>query len=338
MALTPEWRGRIEHWRNTLRDLMYVKVEDVALEGFVTLDALTPEQAVRRKFKPMPPGTRWGAKWEYAWLRAAVKLPKSVAGRWVVFSRDSEQPGAESRVIVNRREAGGLDWPHRTITLSPKAKGGEAYEILIEAYGGHGPWVCGGGPVPHGVASVPEPAAQQQTVWPTSIGIWEEDVYQAWLDLQTLIELRDQLDPESLRVADLDEGLREFTLITDLELPREDMLRTLRNGRSRLRPLLDSTNGPTSPVLYCFGHSHIDVAWLWPLAETERKCARTLGTQLALMEQYPEFKFLQSQPHLYTMTKRRFPELYRRLKDAARRGQQGDPGQLCTQHGSPPRK
>ena len=44
--------------------------------------------------------------------------------------------------------------------------------------------------------------------------------------------------------------------------------------------------------MYGFGHSHIDVAWLWPLQETERKEGRTLSTQLALMEQYPEYMFL----------------------------------------------
>ena len=180
MALTPEWRGRIEHWRTTLRSLLYVKVDDVEFEGFVTADQLTPEQALRRKFKPMPAGTPWGGKWEYAWLRATLKLPKAVAGQWVVFGRDSEAAGAEARVIVNRREAGGMDWQHRYLTLATKAQGGAQYEILIEAYAGHGPMVCGGGPVPHGVESVPEPPAQQQTVWPTSFGIWEEEVFQAW--------------------------------------------------------------------------------------------------------------------------------------------------------------
>ena len=45
-------------------------------------------------------------------------------------------------------------------------------------------------------------------------------------------------------------------------------------------------NGSTAPTMYAFGHAHIDVAWLWPLAETERKCVRTFASQLALMEEY----------------------------------------------------
>jgi alpha-mannosidase len=62
------------------------------------------------------------------------------------------------------------------------------------------------------------------------------------------------------------------------------------------------------------------VAWLWPWAETERKIARTVINQLALIEEYPEYRYLQSQPHLYTMLKNRYPELYERFKQAVLAG------------------
>ena len=44
------------------------------------------------------------------------------------------------------------------------------------------------------------------------------------------------------------------------------------------------------------GHAHIDTAWLWPLRETRRKCARTFSTALALMDEYPDYRFACSQP------------------------------------------
>jgi alpha-mannosidase len=106
----------------------------------------------------------------------------------------------------------------------------------------------------------------------------------------------------------------DLTLITDLELPHDEMLLTVKAGRERLRPLLDCVNGSTMPVMYAIGHAHLDVAWLWPLQETERKMARTVSNQLSLMEEYPEYRFFQSQPHLFTMLKRLYPEVYERLK------------------------
>jgi len=122
-------------------------------------------------------------------------------------------------------------------------------------------------------------------------------------------------------VAEIDQVLREFTLIVDFELPHAEMLETIRACRERLRPLLACVNGSTAPTLFACGHAHLDVAWLWPLAETERKAARTFANQLALMEEYPEYKFLQSQPHLYRMVETRYPELYERIKKAVLAGQ-----------------
>ncbi len=321
MSLTPEWRGRVDHWKQTLERLFYVELGKVPLSGFTTHEQLTPKQALKRPFRPMPAGTRWGAKWEYAWMRGSVTLPREAAGERIVFrTADSHGFFGEGRVLVNGREAGGRDHQHREILLAPRGRARTRYEILMEMYAGHGTTACGGGPSPEGHEMVPEPPAQQQTVGEASFGLWQEDCFQAWLDLNTLLEVRNALDPNSLRVATIDAALRDFTTLADLELPRAAMLASVRAGRRRLKTVLDCRNGSTAPTLDCFGHSHIDVAWLWPLAETERKCARTFATQLALVEQYPEYKFFQSQPHLYQMTARLYPELYARIKAAVRQG------------------
>lgn len=318
MALTLEWRHRIQRWREELPRHFYRPLGEVALEGFVTLEQLTAEEALTRSFSPMPPGTRWGAKWEYGWFRGDLALPESAAGQRVVLAVDV---GAESLVFVNGSAAGARDRQHTEITLATAAVPGTAYTILIEGYAGHGPQVVTTGPTPPDRETVPEPPLTQATVGESTFGIWEEDVYQLWLDVETLWQLRENLDPESLRVAEIDAGLRDLTLIVDFELPHGAFLETARAARGRLAGLLACVNGSTAPEMYGFGHSHIDVAWLWPLAETERKTGRTFSTQLALMEQYPEFKFLQSQPHLFRMVKQRYPELYERIKAAAAAGQ-----------------
>ncbi len=120
---------------------------------------------------------------------------------------------------------------------------------------------------------------------------------------------------------EIDEGLKDFTLIADFEQSHEEMLASLVKARERLQTLLEKKNGDTTPEMIGFGHAHIDVAWLWPLAETERKCVRTFSNQLALMARYPEYKFLQSQPQLYAMVKQKYPDLYQKILDAVERGQ-----------------
>ncbi len=316
--LTPEWRRRIDNWRRVLREHVYVPLGEMPVSGFITREQLTVEEAAGREFTPMPPGTKWGAKWEYGWFKGEVTLPPEAAGKRIVLMPDV---GGESAVYVNGIAVGAIDHHHREITLTTDGVPGERYEIMIECYAGHGPRVSGRGPVPIWQETVPEPPPTQVEVGKSTFGIWQEEVFQLALDVETLYEVRDNIDPESLRVAEIDAGLRDFTLIVDLELPREEMLETVRAARERLRPLLECVNGSTAPTLYAFGHAHIDVAWLWPLAETERKCVRTFANQLTLMQEYPEYKFLQSQAHLYWMVKNHYPRLYRRIKDAIATGQ-----------------
>ena len=229
-------------------------------------------------------------------------------------------------VWVNGREAGSicdsayLGGVRPEVTLTPRARGGERIELLMEAYAGHGPTPGKAGPMPPGRVSVPEPPPTQRTVGESTFGIWDDETCPLWLDAQTLLDLRDSLPPDSLRMAEIDAGLREFTTIVDFELPPDEMRRTFRAARRRLAPLLARRNGPTAPTFFGFGHGHIDVAWLWPLAETARKAARTFSNQLALIREYPGYKFLQSEPHLYWMIKQHYPELYERVKAAVKAG------------------
>lgn len=72
--------------------------------------------------------------------------------------------------------------------------------------------------------------------------------------------------------------------------------------------------------VHCVGHAHLDVAWLWTLSQTRHKAARTFATALRLMEEYPEFHFVQSQPELYLMVKEDYPELYKKVRTRVQEG------------------
>ncbi len=317
MSLTLEWKHRIDNWRKELSHHFFRELGPVELSGFTIKDQLRLDEALGGSFRPMPPGTSWGAKWEYGWFKGEVTLPPEALGKRIALRIDV---GAESLVFINGKAAGAKDRQHNEITLSMSGVPGTKYQVVVEGYAGHGPRVAQGGPVPPGRLTVPEPGPTQAVVGKSSFGIWEEDVYQLAMDVETLYGVRENIDPDSLRVAEIDQGLRDFTVIVDFELPHDEMLETVKACRARLKPFLDCVNSSTAPTMFAFGHAHLDVAWLWPLAETERKAARTFSTQLALMEEYPEYRFLQSEPHLYWMVQRRYPELYARIKQAVKAG------------------
>ena len=78
--------------------------------------------------------------------------------------------------------------------------------------------------------------------------------------------------------------------------------------------------GKHSAVVTCIGHTHIDVAWLWTLAQTREKVQRSFATVVSFMKKYPEFKFMSSQPQLYKYLKQEAPELYEEVKELVRQG------------------
>ena len=71
---------------------------------------------------------------------------------------------------------------------------------------------------------------------------------------------------------------------------------------------------PQPTTVACIGSTHIDCAWLWTLKQSREKVQRSFSTVIELMREYPEYKFMSSQPLLYKMLKEEAPELYEKVK------------------------
>ena len=74
-------------------------------------------------------------------------------------------------------------------------------------------------------------------------------------------------------------------------------------------------------MITAVGHAHIDTAWEWPLREGKRKVARSWSTQLALMDEFPDYVFAASQPAQYAWMKESYPDIYRRIREKVASGQ-----------------
>jgi alpha-mannosidase len=77
---------------------------------------------------------------------------------------------------------------------------------------------------------------------------------------------------------------------------------------------------PPRGRLALVGHAHIDLAWLWPLEETERKTRRTFHTVAGLLERYPEMTFTHSSGEAYELVRETDPDLFARVRDLAAGG------------------
>ena len=70
----------------------------------------------------------------------------------------------------------------------------------------------------------------------------------------------------------------------------------------------------------CVGHSHLDLVWYWPENEGYRKGIHTAASMLHLLEQYPEFKYMWTQPALYDVFEKQSPSLFRGIKRQMQKG------------------
>jgi len=74
------------------------------------------------------------------------------------------------------------------------------------------------------------------------------------------------------------------------------------------------------PVVNCVGSTHIDVEWLWNRLQTKEKIQRSVSTAVNLMREFPEYKFMLSQPNLYQYLKAEAPEKYEEFKALVKEG------------------
>lgn len=324
-----EWRGRISHWIRTLKNDFYRPLGELELSACRTTQQLSFEEAQYLPYEPVGPGYTWGNTYEYCWMKAGFALPEEAEGKWIVLNL---KPEGESTLFVNGKAFGTYraDWvsdPHHYIEdniLTTCAKAGERFELLMEVYAGHyypDAGGCATGPVLPGSYEDPAKEGARRVLGSCSFGIWNEDAYQLYMDVMTLQYLLEVTDEKSLRASKLARALKDFTLIVDFEADEASRIASYRAAREAIRPALEAKNGSTAAKFYAIGNAHLDLAWLWPMAETYRKTARTFAAQLRLTELYPEYRFLQSQPASYEMCRKYYPELFNRIVKASKKGQ-----------------
>ena len=317
MNIGSQWNDRLRIWAEQFPKYYYRKAAALSVSYFTTMDHIPFEHAAQGHYAPAPVGMKWGRKWEYGWFRTQLVIPEDLAGKRVVFTLNTAE---EMLVWVNGREARAIDKRHRFITLSRVARAGDTYEIYAECYAGHGIRNEGAGPVGWGEEPVPEPPECQVTVGQSHFGVWNEALFQVAMDYLTLYSLVQKLPEKSLRTMKIVEGLKKFTYIADFELPEPEMTASVLEAGKLLKLLLECRNGSTAPEYTVFGQSHLDLAWLWPVEETMRKTARTYTNQLALMEEYDDYRFLLCEPPILEWLKELYPNVYERVLEKVKQG------------------
>lgn len=96
---------------------------------------------------------------------------------------------------------------------------------------------------------------------------------------------------------------------------------TFDQSLSRLRQdLLPLSDGLKQRQISLLGHAHLDLAWLWSIAETWEVAERTFTSVLQLQADFPELLFCHSSPALYAWMEQNRPALFEQIRAQAAAG------------------
>lgn len=248
----------------------------------------------------------WKGRDLYKWLHKKVEIPASFVGKKVVGVFDygntggGNNSGFESLLYVNGKPYQGVDSNHKEVFFLPEHTGTEV-DLLFRLWSG----LEGGG----------HPAPQEHKIKRADIAWLDEKVdslfYYARTILQTINILGEYDYTKENLIKMLDYAFRKIEWLN----PGDDVFfDSLYEALDYILVELEKMDKTSIVNVTCIGHTHIDVAWLWRLKHTREKCARSFSTVLRLMEEYPEYIFLQTQPQLYKYIKEDYPEIYEQIK------------------------
>ena len=277
-------------WREVV-PITDVEMRETSLPGGDHADVRQPE------WTAVQPGHQWGGRpWVGAELRLRFAMPASMAGQRVYLLLNI---GGEGCVFRGGRPWHGVDGNHQELLLEESAAGGAAYDLLVEATS------------PETYRLQPQTA----TFTRADLAVPRGDLADLYLNLSLLWELAQVLPEGGARRPQIVRALNQAVDAFDL-VRTDDASLTASCARAAaiLAPVLRRSANASEPTFCVQGQSHMDVAWLWPLDETVRKCARTFSTALRTMEEYPHYLFSHSQPQLYEYARLHYPELFAEVK------------------------
>lgn len=257
-------------------------------------------------------GDTWKGRDLYLWMQKEVDIPSNWENKTVVGIFDFGETGAgnnsgfESLFYLNNKPYQGVDSNHKEVFL-PKDINGTSVELIFRLWTG----LEGGG----------IPREQEHRINRAQLAWLDEKVDDLFYNASVILETIGELDEYSPDKVHLTKILNNAFKLIDWAYPgNEDFYNSLHEASDYLNKEIDKIDKHSVVNVTCIGHTHIDVAWLWRLKHTREKCARSFSTVLRLMERYPEYIFLQTQPQLYEYVKNDYPELYEAIKQKVKDG------------------
>ena len=299
--------GRAQRLREDIEKMIIVEKREIT--AYKSLEGKKKDGhvcAIDGQWKDYVMGTAWNQVDAHRWFRTTITIPESMDGKHVEFlittGREGEWDATNPQMIfyLDGQLIQGIDVNHREVTISGKAKAGDSYEIAGLAYSG----MVEGDLVIHTYLIAVDDRVQKL-------------YYDLLIPLQSAYVLK-KADEENYRRV-LQSMAPALDALDLRDAYSEKFYSSIEKAEQILKEAFYSEEREC-PTVSAIGHTHIDIAWLWTVEQTREKVLRSFSTVLRLMEQYPDYKFMSSQPILYQFVKEQEPEMYEKIKERIREG------------------
>jgi len=289
--------------RDVLAPRVCRPLEPIDAEVWQTTGRVPFEVAREQAWEPVGPGWDWGPAFSTAWFRLRTRLPAAPPGLETVLRFST---ATEGLLWWNGRPVQGFD-PGRDRWHVPTAlEPGSPIELFVEAACNH-LWgdqaFSWDDEATHRRWASRTPGRFERCEWAG----FDPQAFEAWAAWDFAVGVVREAPAGDAERAALLERLHRAMEGVDPERPG-DLLTALGGENAVARGLASVPPG------YCVGHAHIDTAWLWPVAETIRKCARSWTNVLRLMERQPDFAFVASQPQQYRWAEQEYPDVFEEIR------------------------
>lgn len=313
---------RIDQYLKILESRCYEELGDLDFEHAVTQGS-TGENVYQGQYEPISFPFPYERPWSDHWFCSTATLHTTKDELFLLLDTETD-----TMVYINGKVYAATNPFHKKVRVTEFS--GQRVTIHLEAWGGHlfpGYHPDEGGRVQACVAikksSYPLVFKQPKVLRRN------ESVYGLYYDVLVLRQLSKTLDPNSFHYQQLVSRLAEAISILPLAPQDSESFSRLATGvREKLRPLLEANNGTYTPQVLSVGSAHLDHAWLWPIAETTRKAARTALNMTRFLEEYPSFRFMFSQPAQMEELREHYPTVYQRVQKAYKEGR-WEPNGVC---------
>lgn len=261
-------------------------------------------------------GDRWKVGYdETRYFESEITVPAEFEGKKVYLSIDF---GGEAIVRINGQIVGAVSseenfgWVHRTeILFKDGVKAGEKLNIQVE-----GAVNCAG----FCDRAIAGAKYMEYTLNKAELIAVDRLTESYWFDISTAWDAYEHCEDEYVK-SRLFNAMDNSVHQLDYDLDDEAFIASVPKAVNVLWGEIEKINYSSPGEIIMAGHSHLDVAWLWTVREITRKTARTFSNNLALMDNYPDFKFTQSQAVLYDFMKKHYPDIFERVKEKVKNGQ-----------------